>query len=434
MHQQDVSRDRRIARLARLTQELEHTRSADETMRTLLRAFADVGGFVASLFLSTRGLRPGEYRVVRAHLGNDLEGDLFDHSPEREAPVRRGGIIGTIIQNREPQILQDVDWSRDSLFCHTLRDYPSVMAVPIYGSHLPMDWAVLLKRHPQRFTTSNLGELVERSALIGALLENQLLAAELARAHDRIDRDARQVGQLQRALLPEALPRIAGLEIASSYEPSGRAGGDLYDFFPLADRLDDEGIAQRWCALIGDASGHGLAAAVVMAIVQAVLHAHPPGIDRPAALLTHTNRHLCDKQIGGFFTGFLALYEPTSRRLNYANAGHPPPVVMRASDGSVEALDEVVSYPLGIDDTETLKEANVQLERGDTVLLYTDGITEARNTEDELFEQERLRRVVLEACGRGPAHLIERLRAAVCEHRKGRAADDDQTLVAALVL
>jgi phosphoserine phosphatase RsbU/P len=439
MDVQDVSQNRRIARLAQLTQELEHSHSADATVRTLLRAFADVGGFVASLFVSTRGLRAGEYRVVRVHLGDDLEGDLLDPSPQEQAPVRRGGILGTITRSREPQILQDVDWSCDTHLRDTLFDYRSVMAVPIAGDHLPMNWAILLKRRPQRFTMQNLEEAVERLALIGALLENQLLVGELARAHEKIDRDARQVGQLQRALLPALMPRIAGLEVAASYEPSGRAGGDLYDFFPLADRRDDgpqtfDGVTQRWCALIGDASGHGLAAAVMMAMVQALLHAHPAGIDGPAALLTHTNRHLCDKRIGGFFTAFLAVYEPTSRRLTYANAGHPPPVVVRSSDGSIEAFDAVVSYPLGIDDTETFNEATVQLERGDTVLLYTDGITEARDAHDEMFEEKRLRRIVRDACGGGPVHLLERLRAAVEKHQNGPAAHDDQTLVAALVL
>src|SRR5258707_11906626 len=113
--------------------------------------------------------------------------------------------------------------------------------------------------------------------------------------HPQIDREARQVGELQRALLPASLPRIAGLEIAVSYEPSGRAGGDLYDFFPLDERDNNEadgmgtgkgtgkgtGTVDRWCFIVGDAAGHGLAAAVVMAIVQSVLPAHLAGIAGP---------------------------------------------------------------------------------------------------------------------------------------------------------
>ena len=114
-----------------------------------------------------------------------------------------------------------------------------------------------------------------------------MLASELAHANEQIDRDARRVGELQRALLPASLPRIAGLEIAASYAPLGRAGGDLYDLFPLDERQDDRGdvctTPSRWCIFIGDVEGHGLAAALVMAIVQAVLHAHPAGSPGPRA-------------------------------------------------------------------------------------------------------------------------------------------------------
>ena len=98
------------------------------------------------------------------------------------------------------------------------------MAIPVTGDRLPVTWAIGLKRPPKQFTVSDLEETVERAALVGALLENQILAGELARAHQQIDRDARQVGELQRALLPASLPRIAGMEIAASYEPLGLRG------------------------------------------------------------------------------------------------------------------------------------------------------------------------------------------------------------------
>ena len=300
-----------------------------------------------------------------------------------------------------------------------------------------MTWAIGLKKPPKQFTVSNLEETVERAALIGALLENQILASELARAHQQIDRDARRVGELQRALLPASLPRIAGLEIAASYSPLGRAGGDLYDLFPLDERQDDRSdvctTPSRWCILVGDVEGHGLAAALVMAIVQAVLHAHPAEIAKPATLLMHANRQLCAKRFDGFVTAFLGIYEPASRRLTYASAGHPPPLLRRAADGSIGALDAVGSCPLGIDASETFQEAAVQLERDDALLLYTDGITEARGNAQDLFGSDRLMRMFRDG-GDRPAELIDQLREAVRAHEQGEAAEDDQTLVAARVL
>jgi sigma-B regulation protein RsbU (phosphoserine phosphatase) len=358
-------------------------------------------------------------------------------APDEPGPVQYGGIISAIIGRNEPQLIQEVDWSADPFFRVSLGGYASVMAIPFAGDHLPMTWAILLKRPPERFAVSDLEEAMERAVLIGSLLDNQLLAGQLQRANERIDRDARQVGELQRALLPATLPQIAGLEIAVSYEPSGRAGGDLYDFFPLGEHHNAHAEANaaptRWCVFIGDAAGHGLAAAVVMAIVQAVLHAHPPGIARPASLLAHANRQLCRKNIGGFFTAFLGIYEPARRRLTYANGGQPRPLLRRSADGLISALDAVASYPLGIDESETFKEATISLEPGDIVLLYTDGITEARGTTEDRFEQDRLTRVLGDG-GDRPAELIDRLREAVRAHEQGQTASDDQTLVAVRAL
>ncbi len=243
------------------------------------------------------------------------------------------------------------------------------------------------------------------------------------------------MGELQRALLPASLPRIAGLEIAVSYEPSGRAGGDLYDLFPLDEhsQADDNLTPTRWCVFIGDAAGHNLAAAVVMAILQAVLHAHPLDVAGAANLLVYANRQLCRKGLGSFITAFLGVYDPVSRQLTYARAGHPAPLMKRSADATVSPLDAVGAYPLGIDESEVFTEAIVQLEPGDTLLLYSDGITEARDAGKNMFEQENLMRVFREGSDR-PAQLIQRLREAVRRHRKGEPAEDDQTLVAVRVL
>jgi sigma-B regulation protein RsbU (phosphoserine phosphatase) len=437
MHVQDLSENLRIASLTKLTRKLGQSRTPEQTLRALHRGFSEAYGFVASVLLSTRGLHQGQYRVVQIDLEGRPANALYGQDRHELGPVHSGGIVAAIIGRPDPQLIQDVDWSSDPFFHRTLSGYSSVMAIPLAGDHLPMTWALLLKRPPERFAVLDLEEAVQRVALISSLLENQALAGQLARANERIDRDARQVGELQRALLPATLPKDAGLEIAVSYEPSGRAGGDLYDFFPLDERHNDQPDANaaptRWCVFIGDVSGHDLAAAVVMAIVQAVLHAHPAGMARPASLLMHANRQLCRKSIDGFVTAFLGIYEPIARRLTYANAGHPRPLLRRASNGTICPLDAVASYPLGIDPSETFKEATVLLEPGDTVLLYTDGITEARGTEGDLFEQGRLTRIFRDG-GERPAELIQRLREAVRAHEQGQTPKDDQTLVAARAL
>ena len=430
----DLSQNLKIATLQRLTRNLVQSLNLEDTLRALHRGFTEIDGFFASVMLSTRGLNRGRWRVVRMHLTDDPQDNLLDAASEEQAPVHSGGIVAAITARPEPQLLQDVDWSQDPFFHEALQGYTSVIAVPVGGDHLPMNWALLLKRAPERFTVSDLEHAVERTALAGTLLENQILAADLARVNRQIVREAREVGELQRALLPPPLPRIAGLDIAASYEPSGRAGGDLYDLFPLEDHHNGQSdTPTHWCVFIGDTAGHGLAAAVVISIVQAVLHAHPARIARPATLLRHANRQLCSKALGGFVTAFLGVYEPGQRRLTYASAGHPPPLLRRSSQRSILTLNEVGSYPLGIDDSETFEEASVQLQPSDTLLLYTDGITEARNAHGTLFDRDRLTRAFREA-GDRPGRIIDLLGQAVRAHEHGQAALDDQTLVAARAL
>ena len=437
MKAQDLSQNQRVARLWKMTQELERSSTPLETLRTIHQGLDEAYGIIASLTVSTRGLPKGYYRVVQLQLEGEPLIDISDPAPNEPWPVQSGGVVAAIIGRREPQLIQDVDWSPDPFFFQSLAGYASVLAIPFGGDHLPMTWAILLKRPPERFTVMELEEAVLRVALVGALLESQVLAEQLVRANERIDRDARQVGELQRSLLPAAPPQISGLEIAVSYEPSGRAGGDFYDFFPL-DQHGNGGVKSgdngtppgRWWIIIGDAAGHGLAAAIVMALAQSMLRAHPAGITGPADLLMHANRQLCRRQIGGFVTAFVGIYEPAARRLTYAAAGHPPPLLKRSSDGAISPLNAVASYPLGIDASETFNEAMVQLQPGDTVLLYTDGITEARGAQRELFNQDTLMRAFRDG-GDRPADLIERLRKAVRAHEHGQPAIDDQTLVAA---
>jgi sigma-B regulation protein RsbU (phosphoserine phosphatase) len=164
-------------------------------------------------------------------------------------------------------------------------------------------------------------------------------------------------------------------------------------------------------------------------MVHSILRAHPPGISGPADLLAHSNGHLCRKQIRGFVTAFIGVYEPCTRRLTYSSAGHPPPLLRVPGSGAVSRLDAAGSYPLGIDAHNTFGEAAIQVPAGGTLLLYTDGVSEARNPRDEMLSEEQLQ-LAFRGCRERPAGVIGRLAKLVHTHRQGRAPTDDQTLVA----
>lgn len=426
--QVDASDDQRVASLGGLLQALRQCRSPSEMLLTIRRGLRVAHGPATRMLLSTQGLQAGQYRLLKLDLEDDDDGVHDDADPWQSAtlPIHVGGVVAEIIARPKARIVCDVDWTTDPLFAKTLAGYSSVMALPADGDRVPISWVLFLKRDPDRFTNAELADGMLRIAMIGTMLESRMLADDLARVNAQIDRDMRQAGQFQRSLLPDPLPQIAGLEIAASYQPSSRAGGDLYDFF----RLDDEpNMPERWCVLIADASGHGLAAALMITMFQSILRAHPPGVAGPAELLAYVNRQLCRKHVPGFVTAFLGLYEPHSRRFSYACAGHPPPLIKHVGDGLATQMNVVASVPLGIDETATFIESTVHAHPGFTALLYTDGITESWSAGHEMFTAERLEREFLayDAC---PTELVERLCELVRHHEQGRCPADDQTVVA----
>ena len=181
---------------------------------------------------------------------------------------------------------------------------------------------------------------------------------------------------------------------------------------------------------IGDASGHGPSAAVVAAMVQATLHATAPGSAGPADLFRTLNRRLCHKRIeGSFLTAFMGFYEPATRRLRYASAGHPaPPLLPCLAGRPARILNTAGGPPLGIDDGVTFDEATIDLPPGHTLLLYTDGISKAP-PDGAMFGPEGIERS-LQNCGDDAQGVINRLRQSLITHQRGRRPDDDQTAVA----
>jgi sigma-B regulation protein RsbU (phosphoserine phosphatase) len=263
--------------------------------------------------------------------------------------------------------------------------------------------------------------------LFGRGTQNLVLKNQLAAALAALDQELQVVGDIQRSLLPEALPAIPGLDMAAYYQTSARAGGDYYDFFPL----DGGG----WGMFIADVSGHGTPAAVLMAITHAIAHAQPGTHTPPAALVGYLNDRLTEAYTRGgtFVTAFYAVFDPATRQMTYSRAGHNPPRLVRG--GRVLALDGEGGLPLGVLEEQPYGESTVRLEHGDLLLLYTDGITEAmspaRGPEGrELFGTGRLDNELLSLGDANAARCVERIRAALAEFCAGQQAGDDQTLIA----
>jgi len=244
-----------------------------------------------------------------------------------------------------------------------------------------------------------------------------LLALELV---DRVlVRDEIEVArQLQRDLLPSQAPDLPGYRIAHSYRTANEIGGDYYDFLPLPDG--------RLVLVIGDASGHGMAAGLLMAIANAALKLAievDPAPERVAGLLNRVLFRTGDRR--AFMSLFYGLLTPATGHLEYVCAGHPFPLLRRAS-GEVEELGRG-GLPLGIRDAVELTRAEVTLGPSDLLLLYSDGLAESVNAAGEAFGFESLRQLLrVEA---EPRAIHDRFLRALDTHLAGEPLTDDVSIV-----
>jgi serine phosphatase RsbU (regulator of sigma subunit) len=242
--------------------------------------------------------------------------------------------------------------------------------------------------------------------------------------HRALQRDLQGAKDVQQAFLPPQSLSIPCLSCATFYQPAHQIGGDYYDFISL------EG--GRWGIAIGDVSGKGIGAALIMASLQASLRAQAlhPHLDL-SALIGDVNRLVFESSPIHFFASlFYAEYEPVARVLNYVNAGHNPPIVVRMRDGSCKMLHLKSSgMPVGIAADARFLSKTFQLEVGDVLVAYTDGIIEAENHHSELWGQRKFE-ILLRSCNdRTPEQIIQEILDQVSMFANGQPQHDDMTLV-----
>ena len=376
------------------------------------------------LSLSRRGLAPPRYRITRSSTWKE---DINPWKEKDRLPVLEGGLLGQLIYADEPQILDRLEVADDDPAAEYLAGQGSLMAIPMYDQGVALNMVVAMRREPAAFPHEQFPEWVWLSNLFGRAAHNLVLSEQLQEAYSAVDQELKVVGDIQRSLLPAELPRIPTMDLAVSYQTSRRAGGDYYDFFPLP-----EG---KWGIFLADVSGHGTPAAVLMAITHSIAHTHPGPPTPPANMLTYVNHHLTTRYTAGagtFVTAFYGVYDPRERQLTYACAGHNPPRLKRCQDGTVAVLDGVRGLPLGVSGQEHYEQGGQQLQRGDQIVFYTDGITEAHNPAGEMFGTQRLDEV-LEGCVLQASALLEAVLRAVEQFAAGHPADDDQTLLVARI-
>jgi serine phosphatase RsbU (regulator of sigma subunit)/predicted ester cyclase len=266
---------------------------------------------------------------------------------------------------------------------HAIHDGGELMGVAPTGRELT-NRAIVVHRIVE-------GKIAEEWGMgtIGATLRKQRLEQEISE-RERVEQELGVARRIQQASLPEKVPELEGWQISPFYRPAREVGGDFYDFFELEDG--------QLGLVVGDATGKGVPAALVMASARSMLRAiaQALGSSSPGDVLRRVNDVLVtDIPPNMFVTCFCAILEPGSGSLTYANAGHDLPYVLRGSGGECEEL-RARGMPLGIMPGMSYEEKETTLNNGEAALLYSDGLVEAHDPKGEMFGFPRLRELIAE--------------------------------------
>lgn len=324
-------------------------------------------------------------------------------------------LLSHSIQNDGATLLPSLDdCGEDPAFRTARREgLRSFLSVPISINQEVIGMIGVLKSKPHHF---NMAEV----DLLTTFASQAAVAVGKARLRDQ-QRDISET--LQRSMLPQELPMIPGLICGVSYNPAvDRAliGGDFYDFLPLPDG--------KWLIVMGDVCGHGTQAAVGIAMDKYALRAYATEDPRPEILLKRLSEtRRIQKSPAEFTTLFCGIYDPENRELNFANAGSPP--IMACSSDGVYRVSKHVDPPVGLPFEISYSAETWILESDETLILYTDGLYEAKNTNNEEFGTDRIKDSLIRMRTQPPQKMAEKLLHHVIRHSNGQLKDDIAILI-----
>jgi sigma-B regulation protein RsbU (phosphoserine phosphatase) len=313
-----------------------------------------------------------------------------------------------------------------------------IFGTAILVKHTERGWLYVLSRDPEYTWTETRQKLVRLIADQTAVaIENDELAVELKKK-ERLDQELEIGAEIQRRLLPRQCPYIPGASVAARCRPANRVGGDYYDFIPTSHSqiYPHNGVRQdsgRWGLVIGDVMGKGVPAGLIMTMMRGMLRGEVLHSNSPAGILQNLNRVMYAdlENSHRFITLFYSEYNPQKRILSYSNAAHNPPLWWHAATKTITRLD-TLGMLIGLDANSQYEDAQVQLEPGDTVVYYTDGLTDAAAASGDRFDEENFVTAFSTACRycNGPEEIVDYLFDQVQQFiGDDRQNNDDMTLV-----
>lgn len=333
------------------------------------------------------------------------------------------GIAGHVAKTGEIVSIEDA--YKDSRFNHKIDETTgyttkSILCMPMRNKDGEIIGVFqILNKKNGRFSGEDVQFLDALSTHASLAIENARLYQE-ALEKKRLEGEMELAREIQERLLPEKLPNIKGYEFAAINRPAEQVGGDYYDFAQRKDR--------RLAFSIGDVSGKGVPAALLMASLRASFQtqAHEA---LPVSLIAKRLNHLifhCTSPTA-YITFFSGVLNPVTGLLRYTNCGHNPPILVRSS-GVMELLEKG-GLVLGLMDAVAYEKGSVQMKSGDSLVLYTDGVSEAINSKDEEYGEPRLYELLINERFQSAQELLQTILDDVSLHQNGMPQNDDVTLV-----
>jgi phosphoserine phosphatase RsbU/P len=304
------------------------------------------------------------------------------------------GLTGAAAESRE--VVRVHDTAKDPRYIASHSDIRSEVAVPLIVQDRVVGVMDLESDRVGYFSDDHVRTLALLAPQVANSVENARLYAALAQRERRMEEDLEAARELQRLLLPDAAPEIEGMESAVRLRPAREISGDIYAIFEQKD--------QKTIIAMGDVSGKGTAAALYGSLVSGLLRTLAPRRRQPAELMKALNDALIERKVEArYVTLGVLLWDSATRRIVMANAGALPPMICR---GTEILKMRVEGVPLGLLDAREYEEVTFQAEPGDTIVLYSDGITDHLNAAGTEFGRGRLVQLVRAHGDKQPDELI----------------------------
>ncbi|GAB4496930.1 MAG: hypothetical protein OHK003_03760 [Anaerolineales bacterium] len=291
--------------------------------------------------------------------------------------------------------------------------------------HLAYSMVEIMSERLESSNEAAFNDLVTKNQMLQKAYDELKAAQAQIIEKERLERELQVAADIQLSILPDVLPDTEEFGFGARILPARQVGGDFYDIFQLKDH--------RIGVLIGDVADKGVPSALFMARAHALIMAEADIGATPAEVMNLVNTHITRLQKSTqFVTVLYGILDLRTREFSYARAGHEPPLILHV-DGSVERMPHSPGMAIGLWEPVTLDEKSVTLNSGDTLLLYTDGMTDCRNPKGSPFGLERIKEILADLPKQNAQQICNTLLETLQNYQSGAKQDDDVTLVAVKV-